>query len=201
MDKKVIFPPQWSPLLLRFADNAHFSKGKIRDSGSILVCFCCECARCDWGYSGGRGWGVVVGLQRVVYTNATGDPGEWAVELDLALAFAFDFLQLPTTYSQDLFSILIKYMCGKAPVCTEHLSLEHAPHSQIFLRHKSNVLSLRIHDDIFVSLLEAHHHIHQFQLPCDDYSRICQYTGGGMILSKNAIRILWNMHGGQKIIL
>ena len=99
------------------------------------------------------------------------------------LGFAFTGI----TYPQYFLPKLVEYVCRKASVCIEHLPFEHASHPQILLRHKSNMLSLRIHDHVFVRLLESHHHIHELELSCHHYGGVCQYAGGGVFLVKHAI--------------
>lgn len=66
--------------------------------------------------------------------------------------------------------MLIENMCRKAPMRAKHLPSHHVTHSELSLRHEADMVSLRIHDDIFVRLLKPQHNIHELQLPRHHYS-------------------------------
>lgn len=93
------------------------------------------------------------------------------------------------TYPQDFLFVLVEYVRGEASVSPEPLSSHHIAHAQIPLRHVADVISLRIHDDIFVGLLESQHHIHQLQLPLHDDGGVDQDTRGRMPLVENTMRV------------
>lgn len=93
------------------------------------------------------------------------------------------------TYSQDFFFVLVEYMRGEASVGPEPLSRHHIAHTQPPLRHIANMVSLRIHDDVFVRLLESQHHVHQLQLSLHDDGGVDQNTRGRMSLVENAMRV------------
>ena len=82
----------------------------------------------------------------------------------------------------------------------EHLPLEHVAHPKVCLRHESDVLSLRIHDHVFVGLLKAHHDVHELQLPSHNYSGVGKDAGGRMLLIEYAIRIFRDVDWGEKVV-
>lgn len=57
--------------------------------------------------------------------------------------------------SEDLLLLLIENMCRETPVGIEELPLHHIAHAQIALCHVSDVIAMRVHNDVFISLLEA----------------------------------------------
>lgn len=59
------------------------------------------------------------------------------------------------TYPQHLVLVLIKNMRHEASVCAEPLTRHGIGHALLLLRHISNVIALRVHDDILIRLLES----------------------------------------------
>lgn len=96
--------------------------------------------------------------------------------------------------------MLIEYMCRKTSVCTEHLPSHRVSHPQFPLCHKSDVITVRIHDDIFVRLLKTQHNIHELQLPRHYYGRIRQYAGGRVLLVENAMRVFWDVDWREEVV-
>ena len=104
------------------------------------------------------------------------------------------------TYSQNLLPMPIKDMCRKAPVRRSHLSDHRIPHTQLHLRHVTNVASFWIHDDILVGLLKTNHDIHELQLPGHYYSGIPEYTRSRMPLIEYAIWIFGYVDRREEVV-
>ena len=104
-------------------------------------------------------------------------------------------------YPQDFLAKLVKDVRGEASVCAEHLSFEHVTHPQILLGHEAYVLPVRVHDHVFVGLLEPEHDIHELQLSRHHDSRVFQDVGGWMALVEDAIRILGYVDWREEIVV
>lgn len=65
----------------------------------------------------------------------------------------------------NLLLILIKDMRRKTPMRSEHLPCHCFAYSQILLRNKSNMVSLRIQNHILVRLFKPKQNVHHLQLP------------------------------------
>jgi hypothetical protein len=59
------------------------------------------------------------------------------------------------TYSQNLIFVPVKHMCHKTSVSAERLPCHCISKSLLLLCHVPNMISLRIHDDVFVRLFKA----------------------------------------------
>lgn len=92
--------------------------------------------------------------------------------------------------------MLIEDMRGEAPMCTERLPCHHASHTKIPLCHVAHMITLRIHDNVSVRLLEAHQYVHHLDLSRDNQRGVGQQGGGWMALVEYAIWIFGNVHGG-----
>ena len=68
--------------------------------------------------------------------------------------------------------MLIKNVCGEAPMSAEHLPSHHITHSQLHLSHIADMVALRIHDHVFVRLLKSQHYIHKLQLSRHHYGGV-----------------------------
>lgn len=69
--------------------------------------------------------------------------------------------------------MLVEDMSGEAAMSAENLPRHSFAHRVVLLSDESDVVSLRIEDDIFVRLLEANHHIHQLQLSLHHDTGVC----------------------------
>jgi hypothetical protein len=91
-------------------------------------------------------------------------------------------------------------MCGEWSMCPECLSTQRLSKAAIMLGHVSHVISMRIHNDVSICLLEAKENVHHLDLPLYNEARlredICRRMGG----FDNCIGILRDVDRCQKIV-
>ena len=92
-------------------------------------------------------------------------------------------------------------MRGEASVCAEHLSLEHVAHPQVLLGHEAYMLPMRVHDHVFVGLLEPDHDVHELQLSRHHDSRVLEDICSWVALIKDAIRILGDVDWREQVVV
>ena len=83
--------------------------------------------------------------------------------------------------------MLIKDVRCEAPVCIKKLPLHHAAHTQISLCYVSDVVATRVHDNIFVGLLETQHYVHELQLSGNHNARVGQNARRRVRFIKHAV--------------
>lgn len=69
----------------------------------------------------------------------------------------------------------------------EELPFHHTAHAQVAFCHVSNMIALRIHDDILVGLLKPQHHIHKLKLSRDHDARMPEDARGRVSFVKYAV--------------
>lgn len=109
-------------------------------------------------------------------------------------------LLYPRTYPQYLTLILIKDVRSKAPVCTEHLSRNCFANAMVLFRQETNMIPSRVHQYVFIGLLEAHQDIHHLQLSLHDNRRVGQYASRWVVWSEDAMPIFWYVYWGEELV-
>ncbi len=97
-------------------------------------------------------------------------------------------------YPQNLLLKLVKNMRRKTPMRSEHLPRHHIASPQLPLGNKSNMIPLRVHDNVLIRLLKPNQDIHNFELPLNDNSRIGQDFCRRMLFMKHSIRVFENTY-------
>ena len=126
MHEEIVFSSEEVPFLLYFADNTARAVRALRCIGQVI------------GSHGGV------------------DDREWTVKLIHSTTSVDNSLKSPMlTNLQNWLAVLVKNVCCERAVRFCHLTHHHSGHRVLLLGHETNMVSVRIHNDIFVCLLES----------------------------------------------
>ena len=114
------------------------------------------------------------------------------MELDVVSTLFRPFV-VGLVYPQYFLLIPVKNMRLECPVSLQPLSCHRLSYPTIMLGHISNVVSLRIHNDISIRLLEAEKDVHHLKLPLYNESGLCKDRSRWVALFENGIGIFGNM--------
>lgn len=97
--------------------------------------------------------------------------------------------------------VAIEDMCGKAPVCLEHLSRHCIAYAVVLLCQIANVVAVGIHDDVAICLFETHEYVHHLKLPLYDERGVVEEAHSGVGLFEHRIRVFGHVHGRDEVVL
>lgn len=101
---------------------------------------------------------------------------------------------------QYLLLVSIKDVRREASVRLEHLPRHGVAYAMLLLCEISNVVSVRIHDDIAIRLLKAHEDIHHLQLPLDDEGRVIEESHGWVGFLEDGMRVFGYMNRCNEVV-
>ena len=105
------------------------------------------------------------------------------------------------THPQDLFHVPIKHVRREAAMCPEPLPRQRIPNPKLLFCHEAQMVTFWIHNHISVCLFETDHQIHHLQLSLHDDGGVSQKACRGMSFLEDAMRVFWDVHGGEEVIL
>ena len=81
----------------------------------------------------------------------------------------------------------------------EGLSCDRTADTMVSLRDVSQSLTLTVHDDVAVCLLEAEHDVHHFYLALDYQAAVAEEGEGGVVAGDDAMRVGWDVDFGDEV--
>lgn len=102
---------------------------------------------------------------------------------------------------ENLLLFAVKDVGRETSMCLEHLACHCVTHAVFLLRQISNVISMGVHDDIAIGLLEPHENVHHLELALDDQGGIVEQSHCWVGFFEDAIGIFWDMNRGYEVVL